>query len=121
VQRLYDGEACDGLPPLRYKRLAVASILLHSQANMGFIMQINQTTNSKAIPQAGFLRLSQIVGNPKAEPPTPALIPVSKSTWWQGVKDGRFPKPVKLSARTTAWRVEDIRALIDHLATDQAA
>lgn len=28
------------------------------------------------------------------------------------MKDGRFPKPTKLSARTTAWRVEDIRALI---------
>jgi prophage regulatory protein len=73
------------------------------------------------LPQTGYLRLTQILGNPKAEPPTPALIPVSKSTWWQGVKNGRFPKPVKLSARTTAWRVEDIRALINHLATNQAA
>jgi hypothetical protein len=60
------------------------------------------------LPQTGYLRLPQIIGNAKAEPPTPALIPVSKSTWWQGVKDGRFPKSVKLSARTTAWRVEDI-------------
>ena len=41
--------------------------------------------------------------------------PVSKSTWWQGVKDGRFPKPVKLGVKTTAWRVEDIRALIERL------
>jgi prophage regulatory protein len=73
------------------------------------------------IPQTGYLRLSQIVGNPKTEPPTPALIPVSKSTWWQGVKDGRFPKPVKLSARTTAWRVEDICTLIDQLAAKRAA
>jgi predicted DNA-binding transcriptional regulator AlpA len=37
---------------------------------------------------------------------------VSKSTWWAGVKSGRFPKPVKLGPRTTAWRVEDIRNLI---------
>ncbi len=71
------------------------------------------------LPSTGYLRLPQIVGNLKAEPPTPALIPISKSTWWQGVKDGRFPKPVKLSARTTAWRVEDIRALIDQLATER--
>jgi prophage regulatory protein len=42
-------------------------------------------------------------------------IPISKSTWWQGVKDGRFPKPVKLGVKTTAWRVEDIRALIERL------
>ncbi|HXD35423.1 MAG TPA: AlpA family phage regulatory protein, partial [Rhodanobacter sp.] len=34
-------------------------------------------------------------------------------TWWNGVRSGRFPKPVKLGPRTTAWRVEDIRALID--------
>jgi prophage regulatory protein len=42
-------------------------------------------------------------------------LPVSKSTWWQGVKDGRFPRPVKLGAKTTAWRVEDIRDLIELL------
>jgi Bifunctional DNA primase/polymerase, N-terminal/Prophage CP4-57 regulatory protein (AlpA) len=40
-------------------------------------------------------------------------IPVSKSTWWAGVKSRRFPEPVKLGPRTTAWRVEDIRSLID--------
>ena len=40
-------------------------------------------------------------------------IPVSKSMWWAGVKSGRFPEPVKLGPRTTAWRVEDIRSLID--------
>ena len=65
------------------------------------------------IPAAGFLRLHQIIGNPKAAPPIPALIPVSRSTWWAGVKAGRFPKSVKLGPRTTAWRVEDIRALIE--------
>jgi prophage regulatory protein len=58
------------------------------------------------LPQTGFLRLSAIVA-----PHGP--IPVSKSTWWAGVKDGRFPKPVKLSTRVTAWRVEDIRAFIE--------
>ena len=64
------------------------------------------------IPEAGFLRLPQIIGNPKAQPPIPASIPVKKSCWWDGVKSGRFPKPVKLGPRVTAWRVEDIRALI---------
>lgn len=47
----------------------------------------------------------------KARPPTPAIIPVKKSCWWDGVKSGRFPKPVKLG-RCTMWRVEDIKALI---------
>ena len=68
-----------------------------------------------SFPDTGFVRLSQIIGNPKADPPIPAVIPVSKSRWWQGVKTGRYPKPVKLSPRTTAWRVEDIRKLIETL------
>lgn len=60
----------------------------------------------KALPETGYVRLKRILG-----PIGP--IPVSKSTWWAGVKDGRFPKPVKLGPRTTAWRVEDIRRLIE--------
>lgn len=65
------------------------------------------------LPEEGYLRLPQIIGNPKADPPIPAVIPVCKSSWWSGVKTGKYPKPVKLGPRTTAWRVEDIRALID--------
>ncbi len=67
------------------------------------------------LPQVGFVRLYQIVGNPKANPPIPAIIPVCKSSWWAGVKSGIYPKPVKLGLRATAWRVDDIRALIDEL------
>lgn len=57
------------------------------------------------IPETGFLRLSQVLH----------VIPLGKTTWWEGVKSGRFPKPVKLSPRCTAWRAEDIRALIKDL------
>lgn len=64
------------------------------------------------LPATGFLRLAQIIGNPRAKPPVPALIPVSKSTWWAGVKTGRYPAPVSLAPRVTAWRVEDVRDLI---------
>lgn len=67
---------------------------------------------SNTLPDTGYVRLSNILGNAKAKPPIPAIYPVSKSTWWAGVKAGRFPQPVKLGPRTTAWRVEDIRALI---------
>lgn len=67
------------------------------------------------LPETGYLRLSQILGDAEAKPPIPAVIPVGRSTWWAGVKTGRFPKPVKLGPRTTAWRVEDIRALIERL------
>lgn len=57
-------------------------------------------------PRTGYVRLSSILA-----PAGP--IPVSKSTWWQGVKDGRFPKPHKLGPRTTVWKAEDIRALFE--------
>ena len=63
-----------------------------------------QLTN---LPETGFVRLKQILA-----PRGP--IPVSKSTWWQGVRDGRYPSPVKLGRRITAWRGEDIRALIEN-------
>lgn len=59
-----------------------------------------------SFPQIGLVRLAQILA-----PIGP--IPVSKSTWWQGVKDGRFPQPQKLGPRTTVWKVEDIRALFE--------
>ena len=63
------------------------------------------------LPETGFLRIRQIVGDPKASPPIPAIIPVSRSTWWAGCRSGRFPKPVKLGGRVTVWHVDDIRKL----------
>lgn len=65
------------------------------------------------LPATGFVRLPQIIGNPKANPPIPPVIPISRTLWWEGVKSGRYPQPVKLSERVTAWKVEDIRALIE--------
>jgi len=67
------------------------------------------------LPSTGFLRIWQIIGNPKAEPPTPSLIPIGRTSFLNGVKSGKYPKPVKLGERTTAWKVEDIRALIGQL------
>ena len=58
-----------------------------------------------SLPETGFLRLPEIL----------RFFPVSKSTWWAGVKEKRYPQPVKLGPKITAWRVEDIRALIDSL------
>lgn len=62
--------------------------------------------NGSGLPETGLLRLSAILA-----PAGP--IPVGKSTWWDGVKSGRFPQPVKLGPRVTTWRAEDIRALIE--------
>lgn len=55
------------------------------------------------LPPTGYLRLHDVL----------KLYPVSKSTWWAGVKSGRYPPGYHLSARTTAWKIEDIRALIE--------
>ena len=52
-----------------------------------------------------FLRLPQVL----------AIIPISKSAWWQGCKDGRYPQPIKLGPRTTVWRSADIFALVRRL------
>ena len=57
------------------------------------------------IPETGFVRLPQVL----------SVIPVGKTCWWEGVKSGRYPKPVKVSARCTGWRAEDIRGLIKTL------
>lgn len=67
------------------------------------------------LPETGYLRLSQIVGKPGTDttPAIPAIYPVCRSTWYAGVKSGRYPRPVKLGERCTGWRVEDIRALIE--------
>lgn len=54
------------------------------------------------LPDTGFLRLPQVL----------ALIPISRSAWWAGIRKGSFPKGIKLGSKTTVWRAEDIRALI---------
>lgn len=58
-------------------------------------------------PTTGLVRLSQIIA-----PDGP--IPVSRSTWWSGVKAGRFPPSIKLSARVTCWKAEEILELLEH-------
>lgn len=51
----------------------------------------------------GLLRLPEVL----------AAYPVSRSTWLEGVRTGRFPSPVRLGVRAVAWRAADIRALIE--------
>ena len=60
-------------------------------------------TITAPLPETGFVRLPAIL----------RVFPISRSTWWAGVKTGKYPRSVKLSPRTTAWRVGDIRALLD--------
>ena len=62
-----------------------------------------------------FLRLKHIIGDKKAIPPIQPIIPVAKSTWWDGVKKGKYPKPYKIGNNTTGWRSDEIQALVDDL------
>tara|TARA_B100000029_G_scaffold504649_1_gene583860 strand:- start:130 stop:351 length:222 start_codon:yes stop_codon:yes gene_type:complete len=58
-----------------------------------------------------FYRLKQIVGDKKHG--VVPIIPVAPSTWWAGVKTGRYPKPIKLSEKVTVWRGSDLIAFIE--------
>ena len=69
-------------------------------------------------PAVGFLRLKQILGDKKANPPIPPLIPISKSAWYKGILTGKYPKPLMLGTRTAVYSSESIRALIDRVAND---
>jgi predicted DNA-binding transcriptional regulator AlpA len=55
------------------------------------------------LPQTGLLRIKQVL----------QFVPISRSSWWKGVKEGRFPQPVKLSQRVTCWKAADIRCLVE--------
>jgi prophage regulatory protein len=85
------------------------------QASLIHALASGPSHDTVLLPAIGYLRLPQIIGRASNSSALaiPALIPVSKSTWWAGVRSGRFPKPVKLGERITAWRVEDIRALVE--------
>ena len=83
------------------------------------------------LPETGFVRLLQIVGQPpvteeqaarnrkagkrpvQPRPGITPIVPVSRTTWWRGVKEGRFPAGVKLSGGITVWKVEDIREYLE--------
>ncbi len=74
---------------------------------------VNKTHRPAALPEGdvGFLRLPAIL----------ALFPIGESSWWRGVAEGKFPKPVKRSPRVSAWRVSDIRRLLETYANNDEA
>jgi len=58
-------------------------------------------------PTESLLRVSQIL----------EIIPISRSAWWKGCKEGRYPKPIKLGPRTSVWKASDIHALLESIST----
>ncbi len=67
---------------------------------------MTKETQSPSPTVSGFMRLDQVL----------KLIPVSKATWWNGCRSGRFPKPYKLAPRITAWKASDIQSLLEGFA-----
>lgn len=66
-------------------------------------------------PPETLLRQKQILGDAKAKPPIPPIIPIGKSSWWAGIASGKYPQPVRLGSRSVAWRRSDIDRLISNL------
>ncbi|WP_041467288.1 helix-turn-helix transcriptional regulator [Chlorobium phaeobacteroides] len=60
-----------------------------------------------------FYRLREIIGDRKQG--IPGIVPISRAAWYAGIKEGRYPKPVKLSEKTSAWRASDIEMLVERL------
>jgi prophage regulatory protein len=72
-------------------------------------MQVHYSAKQQSVDPAALLRLKQVL----------ELVPVCASSWWAGVKSGRFPRPVKLGRRTTCWRASDVLALIERAAAGE--
>ncbi|WP_302737941.1 AlpA family transcriptional regulator [uncultured Desulfovibrio sp.] len=67
-------------------------------------------SDTSSILSKRLLRINQVL----------ALVPVGRSSWWEGCRTGRYPKPIKLGPRTTVWRAEDIAAFIENLGTQES-
>ena len=67
-------------------------------------------SDTSSILKKRLLRINQVL----------ALVPVGRSSWWEGCRTGRYPKPIKLGPRTTVWRAEDIAAFIESLGNQGA-
>ena len=91
---------------------------------------MQQVQGPATVPATGFIRQRQLLGAEpvteeqaelnrrkgqgprRARPGEVAVVPVSASTWWRWIAQGKAPRPVKLSDRVTAWRAEDIQAFM---------
>jgi prophage regulatory protein len=66
---------------------------------------VSNTSSYTELPVTGFIRLNQVL----------QLIPISRASWFAGVRSGQYPQGYSLGPRTTAYKVEDIRTLIESL------
>lgn len=66
----------------------------------------NSNNNFNALPENALLKLPQVL----------ALYPVSKSSWYAGIKSGIYPRGKKIGVRSIAWKSSDVQALLDQAA-----
>lgn len=65
-------------------------------------------TKIQELPKTGLLRIKQVL----------KFIPISRSSWYAGVKTGKYPKSYKLSERVAVWHASDIRNLIESIKSE---
>jgi prophage regulatory protein len=90
--------------------MSAGELVLHG----GETKNMNNHDTAKLLPEIGYLRIRGVLGDPKRG--IPGLLPISRSSWFQGIREGRYPKGVLLGPRTRAWSVESIRDLIAEMA-----
>lgn len=54
------------------------------------------------VPHDALLRLKEVL----------RMIPVGKSSWYDGIDKGIYPPAIRLGSRTVAWRLSDINLVI---------
>ena len=65
---------------------------------------MSKTTDDFKLPKSQYIRQSQLI---------PFIVPFSSATLWRKVQKGEFPKPLKISAKITVWRVSEIRQWLE--------
>ena len=73
----------------------------------------------QSLPADGFLRLKEIIGDRRANPPVRGVFPVSKTTWYTGIANGFYPPGYNLGPRAKGWKVSDIRELLERFGTSE--
>ena len=58
------------------------------------------------------IKLHEVIGDVRKG--ITGMIPMSRASWYAGIKKGLFPAPVKLrNSRSSYWRDSDIKELIN--------
>ncbi|MCG7932128.1 MAG: AlpA family phage regulatory protein [Candidatus Thiodiazotropha lotti] len=70
---------------------------------------MQQSKDLTTLPEDALIRIKDVL----------RLYPISKSGWFKGIQDGKYPKPVKLGERVSAWRVGDILKLVRSVSADR--